>query len=78
MAIGDDKVRIQTIVDKKLGAKIDELAQRMRLSQSAMAAMLLEAAVQDNEWIIKVVSSNFARKLKSAVTGKPVRTKIED
>ena len=60
MAIGPDKVRIQVIVDKAVAAKVEDLAARMRWSGSKMASVLLEEAIKDNEFVIRVVTSPFA------------------
>ncbi len=67
MAIGSDKARIQVVVDKEVAEKITDLADRMRWSQSKMAAVLLEAAIEDNEWVIRVVTSPFAQRVASAL-----------
>lgn len=61
MPLGPDKVRLQTVVDRRLAEQIRDLAkQRMRLSESALVATLLEGAVKDNAWIIKVATSKAA------------------
>jgi predicted transcriptional regulator len=65
MAISPSKVRLQTVVHAELAQKIDELASRMGCSQSKMIELLLDAAVQDQEWIVRAASSNFARRLAS-------------
>lgn len=66
MAISEDNVRFQTVITKELAAEIGRLAGRMGMSESRMAAMLLEAAVRDEGWIVEAVSSNFAKKLYKA------------
>ncbi len=81
MAIAEDNVRVQSIIDRKLADKITELGERLGVSQSKMVYYLLEAAVEDEEWIIKTVTSKFAqkiyaafgRKLRSERTGKGVK-----
>lgn len=67
MAIPDDKMRIQAVVDRKLMAKIDDLAGRMGISQSKMVAFLLENAVHDDEWLIRVVTNKFTKAILEAV-----------
>lgn len=56
MPKGPDMVSVQTYLKQDLVKRIDELAKRMGLSRSTMAARLLEAGVDDNEKIIKVVT----------------------
>lgn len=60
MPLGPDKVRLQTVVDRRLAEQIRDLAKRMKLSESALVATLLEGAVKDNAWIIKVATSKAA------------------
>jgi len=55
MAIGEDMVRLQVIVDRETAARIQECADAMGASVSRMSARLLVAAVDDNEWMIKNV-----------------------
>ncbi len=66
MPIGADKMRVQGVVDVELGERINELADRMGASQSQMVAMLLEAAVDDNEWLIAAVTSKLAKNIRAA------------
>ena len=66
MAISDDKVRLQAVVDRKVARKIELFADRMGLSQSKMMALLLESAVENDEWAIRLVTSNFARRVEAA------------
>jgi predicted transcriptional regulator len=61
MAIGEDKIRVQVIVDRSTAKRIEELAKVMNTSMSRMAAALLEAGIEDNEWIIKNVSAPVRR-----------------
>jgi hypothetical protein len=63
MAIPENKVTIQIIVDRSLAEKIDKLAERMETSQSKMGAMLLEAAVEDEGPIIKFVTSDISKRI---------------
>ena len=73
MALADDKVQLTTVIERNLDTKISELGDRMGISKSAMAAMLLDAAVEDNETMIKIVTSRFAKRLVAAVGPKPKR-----
>jgi len=66
MSIPEDKARIQSVVDKKVIKKIDEFAARFEVSQSRMVAIMLEVVVENDEWLIKVVTSKFAKRLYKA------------
>lgn len=78
MAIPDDKIRIQAVIDRQLMEKIDELAARMGLSQSKMVACLLEEAIRDNAWLIRVVTNKFTKAVLETVGLKKRRKKIDD
>jgi hypothetical protein len=67
MGIPANKVRLQTVVDKPLAEKIRELAGRMGVSESAMCYLLLEAVVSNDEWLIRIATSSWARKLGRAL-----------
>lgn len=67
MPVGPDKVRLNTTIDRKLADKIHALAERMKVSDSAMAYMLLEAAVDDEAWIVKAVTSAIGKKIGRAL-----------
>lgn len=54
-----DEVRVQVPVNKKYIERIDALAEKMGVGRGRMIAMLLEAGVNDNEWIINVVTSKW-------------------
>lgn len=61
MAISEDKLRVQSVIDKKLADKINELAERMECSQSKLIYMLLEAVVADEGWMIKLMTTQFGK-----------------
>jgi hypothetical protein len=63
----DDKVRITVTIDRRSAEKVAELAQRMNASQSKMASMLLEAGLEDHEWIIRLVTSRVVTGLRDAL-----------
>lgn len=67
MHADEDRVRITVTVDAITAGKIEELAGRMNASQSRMASWLLEESIQDNEWIIKVVTSSVMQGLREAL-----------
>ena len=55
---GDNSAkRVQVILDNKTYTIMSKLAERMRVSESKMCAMLLEEAIGDNEWATKFVTS---------------------
>jgi predicted transcriptional regulator len=62
-----DKVAIIVRVSPEIGAKIEELADRMGASQSKMATMLLEEGLADNEWIIRFVTSKVVKGLRESL-----------
>lgn len=55
-----ETIRFTVTIDKQIYQKIGELAERLGVSQAKMASMLLEAGVQDNEWVIRMVTSRVA------------------
>lgn len=63
------QVRITVTVDEVAADKITELAKRMGASQSKMASMLLEAGLENEEWIIKVVTSRVVTGLREFLSG---------
>lgn len=66
--MGDgDKVRITVSIDRHSAEKIAELSQRMNTSQSRMASMLLEAGLEDNEAVIRFVTSRVVTGLRDAL-----------
>lgn len=67
MALGKEKIMIQTAVEKELADKIADLAERMNVSVSKISAMLLEAAVENESWIIKAVTSRLAKQMYAAL-----------
>lgn len=74
----DDKVMVHICITKDLDKRIAELANRMDISKAALGSYLLEAAVQDNEFIIKAVSHPMLKRAIRAVKGKaPVRIHIQ-
>jgi len=62
-----DKVRITVCIDRRSAEKIAELSQRMNTSQSRMASMLLEAGLEDNEAVIRFVTSRVMTGLRDAL-----------
>jgi hypothetical protein len=75
MAIPDDKVKIQTVVPKDLAAKIDYFAERFEVSQSKMTALMLESCIEDEGWLLQLMSTNAVKKVFRAF-GKKGKTKV--
>lgn len=71
MPVSDDKIQVTTVLERKLDERISNLADRMGVSKSSMIAMLLDAAIEENERIIQIVTSRFAKRLASAFGLKP-------
>lgn len=65
MAISENKVRLQVVIDRATADKIEELADAMNTSVSRMSAALLEAGIEDNEWVIKNIAGPARRVLDS-------------
>lgn len=63
MPVGPGKRRVQAIIDDELAAKIQNLAQRMEVSESTCIYMLLDCVVTNESWLIKAVTSQFGKKL---------------
>lgn len=47
------KVKVQIMVDEDLHKRIEDLAEVMQMSVSALTAKMLESAMDDNEWVIR-------------------------
>jgi predicted O-linked N-acetylglucosamine transferase (SPINDLY family) len=67
MPIPDSKVRLQTIVDRKLARKIEDMANRMGIGQSRMIYYLLDAALQDEAWAARAIAGTFAKRVRTAL-----------
>lgn len=65
-----DTRRLQVTVGTATGAKIEELALRLNVSESKMVELLLDAAIEDNEWIIRAVTSRWAKALREVLAPK--------
>ena len=67
MPIPQDKIRLQTIVDRKLARKIEDMASRLGIGQSRMIYYLLDAAVQDEAWVARSITGTFAKRVRTAL-----------
>lgn len=61
------RVRLQVMVTPEVSAKVDDLAGRLHLSRSEFGAALIVAALDDQEWLIKLVTSEFMEPAVKAV-----------
>jgi len=59
----EGEIRVQVPLNADAVAKIDELADRMNVGRGRMAAMLLEAGIEENELLVKIVTSSVAKPL---------------
>ncbi len=66
----DEKTMLHFQVPRTLDAKISELSQKMGISKASMCGMLMEAAIEDNEFIIRAVAHPLAKRVMFAVSGK--------
>lgn len=68
MAMKDKNLLVvQAFVPSDLMDKIDNLASRLGVSRSRFCSLLLDNAVTDDEYIVRFVTSRFARPFVNAV-----------
>ena len=60
------KVKIQTVVDKNVADQIDYFAERFEVSQSRMAALILEVCLETDSGLMEAMSSRAVKKVLSA------------
>jgi hypothetical protein len=60
--MADEERAFKCTVSREAAEKIEGLAERMGLSPTRMASELLQAGLEDHEWIIRVVSSAAGRR----------------
>lgn len=77
MAIAEDKVRLQTVVTKELGEKIDYFAERFEVSQSRMVAIILDACIENEGTLMEICSSAAVKKIVKAFGSKKKKMVIE-
>lgn len=74
----DDRLRMNCTVSAADLKKIEELAKRLEVSPTRMASMLLRAGLQDNETIIRIVTSDTVKRVQdglAALVPKPRKAK---
>lgn len=62
-----DSIRVQVPLTPETVRRIDELAERMKLPRGRMSALLVEAAIDDHEWIINAVTSKYMQPVVKAI-----------
>lgn len=67
MSESENKVRYQVMLTPELAKKVDELAERMKLSRSEFLSFLIENTIFEEGLIIKFVSSRFMEPVVSLV-----------
>jgi metal-responsive CopG/Arc/MetJ family transcriptional regulator len=55
MTVGPDKERVLVTLDKKVLAKVDDLAGRMRMSRAGFISTLVELSIDEHVVLIKIV-----------------------
>ncbi len=73
----EEEVRITVTVSQETADRIETLADRMNASHSKMASWLLEAALDNETWIIKIVTSRVVKGLRAALTKKKGRKSLK-
>ena len=61
--------RAQVMLNAETMERVDELAGRLKMSRSQFLSVLIEQGLDDNEWIIKIVSSRYLDPVRDAVRG---------
>ncbi|QDT39373.1 hypothetical protein [Stratiformator vulcanicus] len=59
---GGSKVTVQLLVEQPTALRVERLAERLNLSTSKVAALLLESAIHSQGWLIKFVNSNWGHR----------------
>jgi len=57
----ENKVRLQAMVDPDIAEKVKELAERLEMSQSAFLGLIVKHGIEDEEWIIRAVTSRYVK-----------------
>ncbi len=58
-----DKVYIQVMVNQEIAQELEQMAEEMDQTCSRFGAFLLKCAIEDNDWIIRIVTAPRAKKL---------------
>lgn len=69
------KVRVQAMVDPDLAEQVKELSDRLDMSQSMFLGILIEHAVKDEAWIIRLVTSKYVDPIRRLVQSRKKKSK---
>ena len=78
MSDTSEEIRVQVPLSAATVAKVDELAELMNVGRGRMAAMLLEVGIEDNDWIIRAMTSGYMKPVRAMIerwSGKKTRAK---
>lgn len=64
-----EEIRVSVPLTLDTVAKIDELAARLKVGRGRMVSLLVEQGIEDNEWIIRFVTSGVMRPVREIVEG---------
>lgn len=64
---GNRSIRIQVVLEKETVERLDRLAERLGMTRSYFAALLLESGLEREGWIIKFVTKKFVMNMMSAL-----------
>lgn len=68
--LADSKVMVHLCVSKDVDKRLAELAERMELSKAAFGGMLLDAGLEDNDFIIRAATHPAVKRVMKAIRGK--------
>lgn len=73
MAIPENKIRISVVITKEAYEKISGYADKFDVSETKFAANLLEGAINEDEWVYKLLSSRY-----TGILRKVFRVKLKE
>jgi len=73
----EGKVKVYGVISEATNKKIVEFAERFEVSQTKMVTIMLETIVENDEWLIKAVTSKFAKRLYKAFGLKPKKDDLQ-
>ncbi len=65
----DGAVRLQVSVKRQLADEIEGMADRLGVSQVKMAALLMESALSEHDWMMHVISTRLVKAITRAFVG---------
>lgn len=63
MPVGKGKRKVQAVIDEELAVRIQDLAKRLQVSESTCIYMLLDSVVDNEGWLIKLVTTRFGTRI---------------